>query len=170
MKNRLLREVSKLTKPGPRKLLRLPISPGNGLLSAALAAVGSAKSWMRPEESVWMLVDSADAFPVKTPGLSKINPIGNAPVFVLNAKPEWAVKMLPSCQPPIIWFAQPGRLLPSDFPRPNGKSYTPFAENKCVTSKSEFPRHTRRFAASQTSPPTTVLAILETLSIECERV
>src|SRR4030095_1840179 len=98
-----------------------------------------------------MLVLSAALDPVKTPGLSKKKPIGKEPVVELKANPEWAVKIVPTCPPPISSFSALLTLPPMKRPRPKGKSYTPFATKKCVASKSDGPRQTRRLVASHRS-------------------
>src|SRR5207342_2156701 len=100
IRKRLDSAISKLTKPGPRRLFRVPISPPKGFEKAAWAAAGFANSWMAPL-SLWMLVERAELEPVTTAGLSKTKPTGKAPVLVLKAKPECAVKMVENCQPPI---------------------------------------------------------------------
>src|SRR6267142_4808547 len=108
-----------------------------------------------------MWVDNAEVDPVRTAGLSKTKPTGKEPVFVLNAKPECAVKIPESCQPPMSVFQPLLTFLPNILPLPNGRSYTALAVKKCVASKSEGPRHTLKFVASQTRPPMTVFATLE---------
>lgn len=65
-----------------------------------------------------MLVARAELDPVSTAGLSKTKPTGKAPVLVLKANPERAVKMVANCHPPMKALTK--LLAPEPIARPRG--------------------------------------------------
>src|SRR6266478_2695573 len=113
-----------------------------------------------------MLPPSAELLPTSTPGLLKLNPTGNAPVAVLNAKPVLKLQIPEKCQPPMTSSAHLGTFRPMYPVRPNGRSYTQSLTKTCLASKSELPRQTLRSRRSQIKPPATVFTTVDELSME----
>src|SRR5689334_12353480 len=127
----LIRAVSRFQKPGPRRKLRLPISPWCGKRRTPVVGLfglntvdGLAKNWIEPVAgSSWMLGRRAGAFlKFIAAGLAKLKPTGKAVVVALKGNPLRAVKIPETSQPPMTWFTQPGAPLPNIRPRPNGNS------------------------------------------------
>src|ERR1700687_2135231 len=130
--------------PGPRRLLRLPDSPGNGnlqlLLTKFALADESPQFWPIPANTlgsplqsenapVFGLAPFSTAFPVNSQFVGKSKPLPT-----LKGKPLVHLASPDPDQPPRVASNARFQLAPHFLPRPTGNSYTQLVLNWWVVS------------------------------------